>query len=117
MGKAIKRNDGHFLEKKLSDKKLSLIHREFQVWHTAAKKKGKQPLEMSMDLCNNFIRHLGIKDKSFRRLPSRVLKTTNEGFRQIYEYVRKRVGHKVDEKPATPGRAEATPKTPSPKTK
>ena len=72
---------------------------------------------MSMDLFTDFIRHLAIKDKGYRKLPSSVLRTTNEGTRQIYDIVRKRLGHKFDEKPATPPRVVPPTKSPSPKTK
>ena len=59
--------------------------------------------EMGSDLLDDFFDHLGFKDSAFQNVPAEMHKTKYIGTRQIYDYMRKRVG-KVDEK-APPGKA------------
>ncbi|MAJ97173.1 MAG: hypothetical protein CMI56_00975 [Parcubacteria group bacterium] len=97
MGKQFKRSTGSFLHKKLRPEKAKLVREQFPVYYKVAVDEAGGELDFSLELLYDFVAHLGTEDKAFRNLPAEVLVTTNEGFRQIYEHVRKRVG-KVDEK-------------------
>ena len=103
MPKKQKKNKGLFLASELSPTKLALVRREFPVWHDAFKKKFGPDENMGSDLLDDFIDHLGFKDLMFRNVPDEMLNTKNLGTRQIYDFMRKRIG-KVDERAPT-GRA------------
>ena len=90
------RKKGKFLESKLSDAKYDLVRREFPDWLEGIKASDGE-VEMGVDLLKDYADHLGYKDPDFRGVPESMLSTTYAGSRQIYEYIRKRVG-KLDEK-------------------
>ena len=94
---------GKFLESKLSDAKYDLVRREFPPWYEVIKKEDGGDTCMSPALLADFADHLGYHDKDFQSLPDSKLSTTYKGARQIYEYLRKRMG-KPDER-STPRRA------------
>ena len=52
---------------------------------------------MGSDLLDDFIDHMGFKDSAFQNVPAEMRNTSYIGTRQIYDYMRKRVG-KVDER-------------------
>ena len=103
MPKKLRKNKGAFLASELSATKWALVRKEFPAWHEAFKKKFGDEEEMGSDLLADFIERLGRKDPGFDEVPEEMLKTKYIGTRQIYDYMRKRVG-KVDER-APPGRA------------
>ena len=124
MPKKIQKNKGAFLASELSPTKWALVRKEFPVWHEAFKKKFGDEEDMGSDLLDDFIDHLGFKDAAFRNIPADMLNIRNLGSRQIYDYMRKRVG-KVDERTPkaraanekrkiTPAKKEQTEQTPSP---
>ena len=124
MPKKIQKNKGAFLASELSPTKWALVRKEFPVWHEAFKKKFGDEEDMGSDLLDDFVDHLGFKDAAFRNIPTDMLNIRNLGSRQIYDYMRKRVG-KVDERTPkartatekrkiTPAKKEQTEQTPTP---
>ena len=100
MPKKLQKNKGAFLASELSPTKWALVRREFPAWHDAFKKKFGPDENMGTDLLDDFVDHLGYKDHMFRNVPAEMLNIKNIGTRQIYDYMRKRVG-KVDERAPT----------------
>ena len=109
MGKS-KHNTPKFLLSTLSDNTKARVRTEWKLFLAEVKARdGKSP-QMSHDLLDEFVKHLGKVDTKFKKIHSSALKTTHVGTLFIYDYMRKHLSPS-EEKPATPAppRTRATP--------
>jgi hypothetical protein len=87
---------------KLSDNTLTIIRAEFTDWYHGYKKYVGEPNQMSMELVQDFVEQLKAKHQKFRGVDVYEMKTTQPGTNTLYDFMRKRVGKGLEEKPPSP---------------
>jgi len=97
------KNTPRTLSAKLSYKQLANVKKYFPYFLNKAKKHHKGRLPDSVSLSKEFVEYLSVKDKSFAGVDLEAVSTKDEGFRQLYDHLRKKIGRHDEEKPFTPG--------------
>ena len=94
---------------KLSDTTLGIIRAEFSDWFHGYKKEMGEPNQMSMELVQDFVEQLKSKHQRFRSVNVYEMKSNQPGTNTLYEFMRKRVGKGLEEKPTSPAKIKVTP--------
>ena len=98
------------LTAKLHYKQFANVKKYFPYFLNKAKKQHKGQLPDSVSLSKEYVEYLGAKDKYFAGVDLEAVSTRDEGFKQLYDHLRKKIGRHDEEKSATKAPLPVTPK-------
>ena len=104
------KNTPRTLTAKLHFKQLANVKKYLPYFLNKAKKQHKSQLPDSVTLAKEYIEYLSAKDKSFCGVDLEAVTTRDEGFKQLYDHLRKKIGRYDEEKSATAAPLPATSK-------
>ena len=87
---------------KLSDNTMTIVRAQFSDWYHGYKKYAGEPNHMSMKLVQDFVEHLKAKHQKFRDVNVYEMRVTQVGTNTLYDFMRRRVGKGLEEKPPSP---------------
>ena len=104
------KNTPFTLSAKLHYKQFAAVKKYFPHFLNKAKRQHKVQLPDSVTLSKEFVEYLATKDKFYTGVDIEALSTKDDGFKQIYDHLRKKISRFGDEKSATKAPMTNTPK-------